>query len=129
MNKNRIGGDASRGERAINRETPATKGERRRFGGSAVKSMDPYLGRPRFTPERATWKEERSEESAEGIVVRCSGFTRLGHSPERGETAGLAEPGTAVRRPEREGERGDRKPRRCHAPDVQTIGAPAETQG
>ena len=35
------------------------------------------------------------QKSAEAIVGRRSRSTRLGHSPERGETAGLAGPVTA----------------------------------
>jgi hypothetical protein len=37
MNKNRIGGAADQGERAMNREALVTKGKRRRSGGRAVK--------------------------------------------------------------------------------------------
>ena len=36
-NRNRIRGVADRGERAIDREAPATKGRRRRFGGCGRK--------------------------------------------------------------------------------------------
>lgn len=41
------------------------------------------------------------QKSAEDIVGMSSRFTRLRHSPERGETVGLAEPGTSCRRSER----------------------------
>jgi hypothetical protein len=37
MYKNRIGGDAERGERAMHREAPMAKARRRKFGGRAVK--------------------------------------------------------------------------------------------
>src|SRR6266498_469551 len=39
MDKNRIRGDAERGERANDREAPATKARRRRSGGRAVKAV------------------------------------------------------------------------------------------
>src|SRR6266516_4381633 len=53
-NRNRIRGEAVQGERACNREALAIKGRRRRSGGCAVKATNPYLGRSRLTPERAT---------------------------------------------------------------------------
>jgi len=40
------------------------------------------------------------EKSAEAVVAWCRRITRLRHSPERGETVGLADPGTARRRAE-----------------------------
>lgn len=46
------------------------------------------------------------QESAEGIVGMRSRSTRPRHSPERGETVGVAGPGTACRRPERSLDRG-----------------------
>jgi hypothetical protein len=45
------------------------------------------LGEPRGTPNA-------QQKSAEGIVGVGSRSTRLRHSPERGETVGLAGPGT-----------------------------------
>lgn len=44
------------------------RARRRKSGGCAVKSKDPYLGRSRLTPERAT-AEGRSEKSAEAVVT------------------------------------------------------------
>lgn len=41
------------------------------------------------------------QKSAEGIVDRGSRSTRSRHSPERGETVGIAGPGTTWRRPKR----------------------------
>ena len=70
MNKNRIKGAADQGERARDREALVTKGKRRRSGGRAAKECDPYLGRSRLMPERAT-VSSRSEKSAEAVVV-CS---------------------------------------------------------
>ena len=45
------------------------------------------------------------EKSAEAVVVWCRRINRLRHSPERGETVGLADPGTAKRRAESFGAR------------------------
>ena len=58
-----------RGERATDRKTPVAKGKWRRSGGRAVKICAPYPGRSRFTPERATSSQRRSEKSAEAIVA------------------------------------------------------------
>lgn len=57
----------------MNREALATKGERRKSGGCAVKSKDSYLGRSRLTPERATRQTgRRSEKSADAVVAVIS---------------------------------------------------------
>jgi hypothetical protein len=68
-NRNRIRGDGGQGERASNREALAIKGVRRRSGSCAAEIHDPYPGRARPTPERATIREDRSGQSAEVIVA------------------------------------------------------------
>jgi hypothetical protein len=68
MDKNCIEGVAEQGERARNREALVTKARWRKCGSCAMKECDPYLGRSRLAPERATvlsW----SEKSAEAVVV------------------------------------------------------------
>ncbi|MHA6853706.1 hypothetical protein, partial [Ralstonia pseudosolanacearum] len=72
MNKNRIEGAVEQGERATNREALVIKARRRRCGGCAVKECDPYLGRSRLVPERAT-ASSRSEKSAEAVVAGWCG--------------------------------------------------------
>ena len=67
MNKNRIEGAAKQGERAKNREALVIKAMWRKCGGCAMKECDPYLGRSRLVPERAT-VSSRSEKSAEVVV-------------------------------------------------------------
>lgn len=69
MNKNRIEGAGEQGERANNREALVIKAKRRRSGGCAAKECDPYLGRSRVMPERATVLS-RSEKSAAVVVTR-----------------------------------------------------------
>ena len=69
MNKNRIEGAAEQGERAKNREALVIKAKRRRSGGCAAKECDPYLGRSRLMPERATVLSRR-EKSAAVVVTR-----------------------------------------------------------
>jgi hypothetical protein len=59
MNKNRIEGVAKQGEWAIDHEALVTKAKWRRCGGCAMKVCDPYLGRSRLVPERATALPER----------------------------------------------------------------------
>ena len=59
MNKNRIEGAAKQGEWAKNRKALVTKVRWRRCGGCATKVCDPYLGRSRLVPERATALLER----------------------------------------------------------------------
>ena len=54
MDKNQIGGAAGQGERANGREAFVTKGRWRKSGGCAMKECEPYLGRSRLAPERAT---------------------------------------------------------------------------
>ena len=54
MNKNRIEGAAEQGERAKDRKALVIKAKWRRSGGCAAKECDPYLGRSRLMPERAT---------------------------------------------------------------------------
>ena len=63
MNKNCIEGAAEQGEWARNHEALVIKVRWCKCGGCAVKECDPYLGRPRLMPERATVMN-RSEESA-----------------------------------------------------------------
>lgn len=53
-NRNRIQGEVAWGKRAFDREAPSAKGPLRKSGGCAVKVTESYLGRSRFTPERAT---------------------------------------------------------------------------
>ncbi len=59
MNKNRIEGAAEQGEWAIDHKALVTKVRWRRCGGCAMKVCDPYLGRSRLVPERATAIPER----------------------------------------------------------------------
>ena len=54
MDKNRIEGDTEQGERAIIRKALVTKAKWRKSGGCEMKECDPYLGRSRLMPERAT---------------------------------------------------------------------------
>ena len=69
MNKNRIEGAAEQGERAKDRKALVIKAKWRRSGGCAAKECDPYLGRSRLMPERAT-VSSRSEKSAAVVVAR-----------------------------------------------------------
>jgi hypothetical protein len=71
MNKNCIEGAAKQGKWAMNHEALVIKARRRRCGGCAMKECDPYLGRSRFAPERATVLN-RSEKSAEAVVAGAS---------------------------------------------------------
>ena len=59
MNKNRIEGAVKQGEWATSHEALVTKVRWRRCGGCAMKVCDPYLGRSRLVPERATALPER----------------------------------------------------------------------
>ena len=68
MNKNRIEGAAEQGERAKDRKALVIKAKWRRSGGCAAKECDPYQGRSRFMPERATVLN-RSEKSAAVVVT------------------------------------------------------------
>ena len=72
MNKNRIEGAAKQGEWAIDHEALVTKARWRRCGGCAMKVCDPYLGRSRLVPERATAMPERE-------VSRGRSSWRRGH--------------------------------------------------
>ena len=69
MNKNWIEGAAEQGERAKSREALVIKAKWRRSGGCAAKECDPYLGRSRLMPERATVLS-RSEKAAAVVVAR-----------------------------------------------------------
>ena len=69
MDKNRIEGVAEQGERARNHEALVIKAKWRRSGGCAAKECDPYLGRSRLVPERAT-VSNWSEKSAAVVVTR-----------------------------------------------------------
>jgi hypothetical protein len=71
MYKNRIEGDAEQGEWAMNHEALVIKARWRRCGGCAMKECDPYLGRSRLVPERAT-ASSRSEKSAKAVVAGAS---------------------------------------------------------
>ncbi len=67
MNKNRIEGAAEQGERAKDRKALVIKAKWRRSGGCAAKECDPYLGRSRVMPERATVLIRREKSAA--VVV------------------------------------------------------------
>ena len=54
MDKNRIEGAAKQGERAFNRKALVIKARWRKCDGCVMKECDPYLGRSRLMPERAT---------------------------------------------------------------------------
>jgi hypothetical protein len=71
MNKNRIEGAAEQGEWAMNHEALVIKARWRKCGGCAMKECDPYLGRSRLMPERAT-VVNRSERSAEAVIAGAS---------------------------------------------------------
>lgn len=71
MNKNRIEGAAKQGERAENREALVIKARWRKCGGCAMKECDPYLGRSRLVPERATVSSRR-EKAAEAVLAGAS---------------------------------------------------------
>jgi len=82
----------------------STKGAERKFGGCASKAVELTSGDLRGAPGTAVpgngLREPggaliAAQKSAAGIVGVSSRSTRLGHSPERGETAGLAGPGTS----------------------------------
>ncbi len=72
-----------------------------------MKAVELTSGDLRWVPELGLRKPRgdltAAQKSAEGILGKCSRSTRLGHSPERGETAGLAGPVTTCQRPERLG--------------------------
>ena len=53
-NGNRTQGGVAQGERVNDREALLAKEPLRRSGGCAVKVTESYLGRARFTSERAT---------------------------------------------------------------------------
>jgi hypothetical protein len=82
----------------------STKGAERKSGGCASKAIGLTSGDLRGAPGTAVpgngLREPggsliAAQKSAAGIVGVSSRSTRLGHSPERGETAGLAGPGTS----------------------------------
>ena len=54
MDKNQIEGGAGQGEQAKNCKALVVKARRRKSGGCVMKECDPYLGRSRLMPERAT---------------------------------------------------------------------------
>jgi len=66
----------------------------RRSGGCAVKATNPYLGRSRLAPERAT-PRRRSEKSAEAVVEAVEARrgtatayrTSVGHDGAKGRTS------------------------------------------
>ena len=60
-NRKRIRGGGTQGERTIDREALATKGGRRRSASCAIEIHDPYPGRARLVPERATGRESGVE--------------------------------------------------------------------
>jgi len=68
------------------------KRARRRFGGCVRKAVVLTSGELDGVPDNKGLRESREtliaiQESADGIVAKSSRATRLGHSPERGETA------------------------------------------
>jgi len=82
----------------------STKGAERKSGGCALKAVELTSGDLRGAPGTAMpgigLREPGgsligAQKSAAGVVGVSSRSTRLGHSPERGETAGLAGPGTS----------------------------------
>jgi len=76
------------------------KDAKRKSGGCAWKAVEITSGGLRHVPEselRKSWGFLTvAQKSAAGIVRMCSRFTRLRHSPERGETAGLVRTGNDI---------------------------------
>jgi hypothetical protein len=71
IDKNCIEGAAEQGEWARNHEALVIKARWRKCGGCAMKECDPYLGRSRLVPERATVLS-RSEKAAKAVVAGAS---------------------------------------------------------
>src|SRR5581483_11079140 len=92
--RNRMRGEATQGERAIDREALATKETSRRSGARAGTVDESYLGRSRLTSERKTWRPStaRSEKSAAAIVAEGFGYRR----PPRSEGPNGKESDTTV---------------------------------
>lgn len=97
MDKNRIRGGMRRTSGQMIAKSISIKGAGRKFGGCARKAVELTSGGLRHVPA-AGLREPRgsltaAQKSAEGILGTWRRSTRLGHSPERGETAGLARTG------------------------------------
>jgi hypothetical protein len=80
MNRNRIGGGAFWGERADDRDAPATDGRQRKSGGRALKADGLAWGDLALRLKGR--RRERSEKSAEAVVSRWR--------REKGQTEGRA---------------------------------------
>jgi hypothetical protein len=96
-NRNRISGISGRTSVRLVAKSISIKGQRCRSGRCAVKAVGLTSGDLRCVPngtEEAVRQLTAAQKSAEGKVGKGSRSTRLGHSPERGETAGLAGPVT-----------------------------------
>ena len=97
MDKNRIRGilDRTSGRKAV--KSISIKAPGCKSGGCVPKAVELTAGDLSCVAKRLRTSRgalTARQKSAEGILGRCSRSTRLGHSPERGETAGLAGPGT-----------------------------------
>ncbi len=68
MDKNCIEGVADQGERARFREALVVKERWRRCGGCVMKECGPYLGTPRFVPERATMQIGAGSQLSAAVV-------------------------------------------------------------
>jgi len=85
MNKNRIQGQAFRGERAMDRKASAAKGRRGKSGGSAVKVRGLTWGYPALCPKgRRGLSAER--EVSRGRISRVPLGMVKGRTGRRGET-------------------------------------------
>ena len=79
--RNRIQGAANQGERAKNREALVANGKRRKFGGRVGKECVLTRGDLALRLKGRRSVSERSEESAEAVVV--AGMTTKGRTEER----------------------------------------------
>lgn len=85
MNKNRIQGQAFRGERAIDREASAAKGGRGKSGGSAVKVRGLTWGYPVLRP-KGRLLEGGEREVSRGRISRAPLGMVKGRTGRRSET-------------------------------------------
>jgi hypothetical protein len=90
-NRNRIQGGVAWGERASDREAPSAKEPSRRSGGCAAKVTEPYLGRSRFMPERATRRSAEREVSRGRSSQRDTADASMS-ALMKGRTEGRAKP-------------------------------------
>ena len=81
-------------------KSTSIKGAKRKSGGCAQKAFELTSGGLRHVPQSELRKSRGyltvAQKSAEGKVGMRSRLTRWGHSPERGETAGLARAGNDI---------------------------------